>query len=87
MNSRSLKLYERAMSILPDGTARDAIFYRPYPVYAKSARGSHIWDENGNERIDYCFNFTSLLLGHQNPHVIKAVQEQLENAAGPANGS
>ena len=35
-------------------------------------------DVDGNERIDYCFNFTSLILGHQHPAIMKAVANQLE---------
>ncbi len=35
-------------------------------------------DVDVNERIDYCFNFTSLILGHQHPAIVKAVANQLE---------
>lgn len=35
-------------------------------------------DVDGNERIDFCFNFTSLILGHQYPSINKAVANQLE---------
>lgn len=79
MNPKSFEFYQRATSVLPDGTTRDSIFYKPYPVYAKKAVGSHIWDEDGNERIDYCNSYTALILGHQNPLVMKAIAEQLEN--------
>ena len=79
MNPKSFELYRRASSLLPDGTTRDVIFYKPYPVYAQKAKGSHIWDEDGNERIDYCFNYTALLLGHRNPVVEEAIEEQLQN--------
>ena len=79
MNPKSDGLYQRALSVLPDGTTRDSIFYKPYPVYANRATGSHIWDEDGNERIDYCNSYTALILGHQNPDVKKAVEEQLKN--------
>jgi glutamate-1-semialdehyde 2,1-aminomutase len=76
--SKSRSLWETAKEKLPSGSSRTSIFYAPYPCYAKTASGSRIVDEDGNERIDFCFNFTSLILGHQHPAVKKAVLSQLD---------
>jgi len=51
---------------------------RGLPVYLAAGRGSRVWDVNGNERIDFNFNNTTLILGHNHPSVIEAVQTQLE---------
>ncbi|RLI06137.1 aspartate aminotransferase family protein [Candidatus Bathyarchaeota archaeon] len=75
----SKKLYERAVKVFPSGNTRTVLFYKPYPAYVKRGRGSHIWDVDGNERIDYCFNYGVLILGHSHPKIIKTVKEQLEN--------
>jgi glutamate-1-semialdehyde 2,1-aminomutase len=41
------------------------------------AKGSHKWDVDGNEYIDYWMGHGSLFLGHCHPAVVKAVQEQV----------
>jgi len=81
-SKKSRAYYERACNVIPSGSNRGVIFYRPYPVYSKRAKGSHIWDQDNVERIDYCFNYSSLLLGHANPAVIKAIREELGNGLG-----
>ena len=78
----SRKLYERAKRVIPSGTNRGVIFYRPYPVYSMRGRGSRLWDVDGTERIDYCFNYSSLILGHRNKAVIGAVKDELERGLG-----
>lgn len=75
---RSRKLWEAAREKLPSGSSRTSVFYAPYPCYARRALGSKIVDVDGNERVDYCYNFTSLILGHQHPAVMKAVADQME---------
>ena len=81
-SKKSFGYYERACKVIPSGSNRGVIFYRPYPVYSKRAKGSHIWDQDNVERIDYCFNYSSLLLGHANPVVIEAIKQELRNGLG-----
>ena len=78
---KSKQLYDRAVKVMPGGNTRTVVFYPPYPAYAARGKGSHIWDVDGNERIDYCFNFSVLLLGHAHPKVMDAVKAQLENGS------
>lgn len=75
---RSKVIWEKANQYFPSGITRDSLFYPPYPAYAKRAQGSKIIDIDGNSRIDFCFNFTSLILGHKPPSVLRAIQNQLE---------
>jgi len=76
---KSRQLWEAAREKLPSGSSRTSVFYPPYPCYAQRAQGSKIVDVDGNERVDYCYNFTSLILGHRHPVVLKAVNHQIEN--------
>jgi glutamate-1-semialdehyde 2,1-aminomutase len=76
---KSRGYYERASKVIPSGSNRAVVFYRPYPVYSKRAKGSRIWDIDDVERIDYCFNYSSLVLGHANPAVVAAIAAELEN--------
>jgi len=78
LNPTSKEVYDRAVKVMPSGNTRGVIFYRPYPAYARKGKGSRIWDLDGNERIDYCFNYSVLLLGHAHPKVMAAIKEQLE---------
>ena len=52
---------------------------RPSSIRTRStssaAQGAHIWDADGIERVDFNGNYTSLILGHATPDVVKAVQD------------
>jgi len=69
---------ERASRSLPGGVTGNVKFYAPYPVYARRAKGSHLWDLDGNEYIDYLLCFGPLILGHGHPRVLDAIRKQLE---------
>lgn len=76
-NHASREIYSRAEKVLPSGSARTVLFYRPYPFYAVRGEGSRIWDADKNERIDFCFNYSVLILGHNHPSVKRAIETQL----------
>jgi glutamate-1-semialdehyde 2,1-aminomutase len=76
--SKSQRLYERAQKVMPSGTTRNVVFYKPFPAYADHGIGSRIYFVDGNESIDYCFNQSSLILGHKHPKVMHAIARQLE---------
>ncbi len=71
---RSRALFEEALRAMPGGNSRTTTFFDPYPFYLQRGQGAHIWDEDGNERIDFNGNYTSLILGHATPDVVQAVQ-------------
>ncbi|MFN8484048.1 MAG: aspartate aminotransferase family protein [Anaerolineae bacterium] len=73
----SRELYERAVRALPGGNTRTTVFIQPYPFYFRRGQGSRVWDVDGNERLDFINNYTSLILGHAHPRVVAAVQERL----------
>jgi glutamate-1-semialdehyde 2,1-aminomutase len=77
--SRSRALHEEAVAVMPGGNSRTTTFFDPYPFYFQRGQGAHIWDVDGTERIDFNNNYTSLVIGHAHPDVIKAVQAVAEN--------
>ncbi len=83
-NSRSQKMYDRALSSLPGGNTRTTVFMKPYPIYAARGEGCRVFDLDGNAFIDCINNFTSLIHGHAHPALIKAATDQL--ALGSAFG-
>jgi glutamate-1-semialdehyde 2,1-aminomutase len=76
--SRSKQLYQRAVEVMPGGNSRHSIALAPYPVYVRSGKGCRVVDVEGEERIDFLNNFTSLILGHADPQVTRAVRERVE---------
>jgi glutamate-1-semialdehyde 2,1-aminomutase len=72
----SRQLYERASLVMPGGNTRHSVALSPYPIYARSARGCRITDVEGEERVDFLNNYTSLILGHAHPQVTAAVQRR-----------
>lgn len=77
-NSGSGAKHEEAKRWLPGGDTRNSIFWGPFPIYVSGAEGSKIVDVDGNERVDFINNMTTLILGHRHPKVIEALSEQLE---------
>jgi glutamate-1-semialdehyde 2,1-aminomutase len=55
------------------------------PLVLERGRGSHVWDADGREFIDYLMAFGPLILGHAHPAVVEAVREAL--AQGTAFGA
>ena len=81
-NSRIMKkskeLYSEALKLLPGGVSSPVRAFKPHPFYTAKAKGSRIYDVDGNEYIDYCMAYGPLILGHCNEEVKKAIAEQLE---------
>ena len=77
--SRSRALHEEAVAVMPGGNSRTTTFFDPYPFYFQRGQGAHIWDADGVERVDFNGNYTSLVLGHATPDVVKAVQAVAES--------
>jgi len=73
----SRKLSDRARQTLPAGVVANVKYFAPYPLFMQRAGGSHLWDVDGNEYIDYCLAFGPLILGHGHPAVVSAVAESL----------
>src|ERR1051326_7148930 len=74
---RSRALHARAGALLPNGVTHVTRYLEPYPIYVTRAAGSHKWDADGNEYVDYFGGHGALLLGHNHPAVLDAVQKQV----------
>lgn len=79
--SRSEGLYRRATRVMPGGNTRQTVFSTPYPFYVQRGHGCTVVDEDGQERIDFVNNLTSLILGHANPRVVEAVIDQVQRGS------
>src|SRR5438046_1936333 len=77
MTPRSRAYHERAAKALTGGTTRTSTFFDPYPPCVAFGEGQDIVDIDGNRRIDFLNNYTSLILGHAHPAVVQAVTEAM----------
>jgi glutamate-1-semialdehyde 2,1-aminomutase len=76
---KSAALFERAQQSLPLGVASSFQAYDPYPLFMTDARGSRIWDADGNEYIDFDMAFGVLAAGHSHPLLAEALQYRVAN--------
>ena len=84
-NPGSRALYERALKSLPGGNTRSSVFFEPFPPYMVRGEGCRIWDVDGNERIDFLNNYSSLIHGHCPPQVMAALKDQVEKGTAFAS--
>ena len=75
--AESAKLYERGSACFPSGVTHDGRYLTPFPVYVERSEGPLKWTPEGHELIDYWMGHGSLLLGHGNPAIVVAVQDQV----------
>jgi glutamate-1-semialdehyde 2,1-aminomutase len=76
---KSAELFARARESLPLGVASSFQAYDPYPLFMTDARGSRIWDADGNEYIDFDMAFGVLAAGHSHPLLAEALQHRVAN--------
>jgi glutamate-1-semialdehyde 2,1-aminomutase len=72
---RSAQLFQRATRTLPFGVVSSFQKMQPYPVYVTHGRGSHIWDQDGTEYLDFHCGFGAMVVGHAHPRLVEAVHE------------
>ncbi|MEM7253515.1 MAG: aminotransferase class III-fold pyridoxal phosphate-dependent enzyme [Pseudomonadota bacterium] len=66
-------LLETAHRVLPGGSFGNTAA----EIIIREGRGSRVWDENGNEYIDYLIGSGPMLIGHAHPKVTAVAQAQL----------
>jgi len=73
---QSLRLQQRAESFIPGGVNSPVRAFRSVggdPPFIVRGKGSHIWDADENEYIDYIGSWGPLILGHAEPGVLDAI--------------
>ncbi len=76
MNSE--ELFNLSKEVLPGGVSSPVRAYKPYPFFAKEAKGCRITDVEGNTYIDHCLGYGPMILGHANEEVVNAIKSQAE---------
>jgi glutamate-1-semialdehyde 2,1-aminomutase len=86
----SQRYYERALGVMPRGVPSSFQAADPRPIYLSHGEGSHVWDVDGNEYVDFHNGFGVMCVGHANPAVVAAVSERAARGshfAAPTEGS
>lgn len=80
--AHSEALFERAKKVLPGGVNSPVRAYRSVggtPPFLVRGEGSHVWDEDGNEYVDFVGSWGPLILGHSHPAVLEAVGQAMKH--------
>ena len=75
---KSAAAFAEAKNLMPGGVNSPVRSYRNVdctPPFIERAEGSHIYDIDGNEYIDYVGSWGPMVVGHAHPQVVKALQE------------
>lgn len=81
-NLKSRKFFEEACQLMPGGVnspVRACKNVHAEPLFIDKAHGSHLWDVDGNEYIDYVLSWGPLLLGHAEQSVTEALEKTALN--------
>ncbi|MBI5101194.1 MAG: glutamate-1-semialdehyde 2,1-aminomutase [Nitrospirae bacterium] len=74
----SRKLFKRAVRVIPGGVNSPVRAFRAVggnPLFIERAKGSRIYDADGNSYVDYVLSWGPMILGHTHPAVIRAIKK------------
>ncbi len=74
---KSEVFFNEAKGLMPGGVSSPVRAISPYPFYTRSAAGSRLVTEDGEELIDCCLGYGPMIMGHAHPAVREAIDEQL----------
>jgi glutamate-1-semialdehyde 2,1-aminomutase len=79
--TRSKALFKEALAVLPGGVNSPVRAFRAVggsPLFIQKAKGSKIYDVDGNAFIDYVLSWGPMILGHGHPSVVKALKAAVD---------
>ena len=78
---KSERLYKKAEGLIPGGVNSPVRAFKAVggnPIFIDRAKGSRIYDVDGNTYIDYVLSWGPLILGHAHPKVVNALKKAIE---------
>jgi glutamate-1-semialdehyde 2,1-aminomutase len=78
---KSYRLFKRACKLIPGGVNSPVRAFKAVggnPIFIDRAKGSKIYDIDGNVYIDYVLSWGPLILGHAHPNVVNALKKAIE---------
>src|SRR5512136_3018377 len=74
---KSVAIWQQNRSVMPAGVGSIFRLSDPFPMVIKRAKGSKIWDADGNEYLDCMLGFSVMILGNAPDEVEAAIREAL----------
>jgi len=74
----SEKYYKKARDLMPGGVnspVRSFSAVGGSPIFISKAKGSYLYDEDGNKYLDFIASWGPLILGHSHPKVVRALKD------------
>ncbi len=75
---KSARAFARSAKLHVNGVSHNIRFFEPYPFVVKESSGSELVDVDGNRYADYWMGHWSLILGHNNARVRRAIKAQID---------
>jgi glutamate-1-semialdehyde 2,1-aminomutase len=82
--SESRRWFERAQKSLIEGVnspSRGSTVFTGGPIVIERGQGSHVWDLDGNEYVDFMMSFGALIHGHAHPVLVSTVREAMSEGS------
>src|SRR6195952_4556851 len=79
----SQQLFSRAQRSIPGGVNSPVRAFKSVggtPIFMQSAKGAYLYDEDGNQYIDYINSWGPMILGHAYEPVVKAIRQKAEDS-------
>ncbi|MBO1005585.1 glutamate-1-semialdehyde 2,1-aminomutase [Pseudogracilibacillus auburnensis] len=81
---KSKQAFKEAVTLMPGGVNSPVRAFKSVdmdPIFMERGKGSHIFDIDGNEYIDYVLSWGPLILGHANDQVVEAMKKVAEQGS------
>lgn len=78
---KSEEAFSKAKELLPGGVNSPVRAFKSVggqPIFIDSVKGSHMWDIDGNEYIDYVGSWGPAIIGHADDEVLAALAETMK---------
>ncbi len=78
---RSSALFAEAQKVIPGGVNSPVRAFKAVggdPIFVKEAKGAYLYDEDGNQLIDYINSWGPMILGHAYEPVVQAVVDKAQ---------
>ena len=78
---KSKRLFKEALNVIPGGVNSPVRAFKAVggdPLFIARAKGSKIYDVDGNEYVDYVLSWGPMIAGHSHPSVLRALESAIK---------
>ena len=82
--TQSNRLFEESSTLFPGGVNSPVRAFKSVggtPLFFSKGKGATVWDEDGNQFIDFCNSWGPLIHGHANGYVEEKIIQTLRNGS------